>query len=120
MGLGSFPCDHDLSLQMLGIHGAMYANYAIDNVDLLLAFGVRFDDLITGKVETFGSRATIVHIDIDSAEIGKNKQPHIAMCADSKPAVQCLNSVLEKKGSQFNLDFTSAAVPASRQLRRCG
>ncbi|CAI0457762.1 unnamed protein product [Linum tenue] len=118
MGLGSFPCDHDLSLQMLGMHGTMYANYAIDNADLLLAFGVRFDDRVTGKVETFASRATIVHIDIDSAEIGKNKQPHIAMCADLKPALQGLNSIMEKKGSQFNLDFTSWREEVADQKQR--
>ncbi|CAN1343553.1 Acetolactate synthase 3, chloroplastic [Linum perenne] len=56
MGLGSFPCDHKLSLQMLGMHGTMYANYGIDRADLLLAFGVRFDDRVTGKVEAFASR----------------------------------------------------------------
>ena len=57
----------------------MYANYAV-----LLAFSVRFDDRVTGKLESFASRASIVHIDIDPAEIGKNKQPHISLCADVK------------------------------------
>jgi acetolactate synthase-1/2/3 large subunit len=56
---------------MLGMHGTVYANYAIDKADLLLAFGVRFDDRVTGKLETFASRASIVHIDIDPAEIGE-------------------------------------------------
>ncbi|CAN1838900.1 Acetolactate synthase 1, chloroplastic [Linum perenne] len=107
MGLGSFPCDHELSLQMLGMHGTMYANYGIDRADLLLAFGVRFDDRVTGKVEAFASRATIVHIDIDSSEIGKNKQPHVAMCADLKLALQGMNMLLEEKQSNLDLDFSN-------------
>ncbi|CAN1343555.1 Acetolactate synthase 3, chloroplastic [Linum perenne] len=100
MGLGSFPCDHKLSLQMLGMHGTMYANYGIDRADLLLAFGVRFDDRVTGKVEAFASRATIVHIDIDSAEIGKNKHAHVAVCTDLKLALE------EAKQSDLDLDFS--------------
>nr|WOV65535.1 acetolactate synthase 4 [Linum usitatissimum] len=106
MGLGSFPCDHDLSLQMLGMHGTMYANYAIDNADLLLAFGVRFDDRVTGKIETFASRARIVHIDIDSAEIGKNKQPHVSMCADLKLALAGMNRLLLENNRNPEFDFS--------------
>ncbi|PIN15094.1 Thiamine pyrophosphate-requiring enzyme [Handroanthus impetiginosus] len=78
MGLSSYPCsDEEFALQMLGMHGTVYANYAMDKSDLLLDFGVRFDDRVTEKLEAFASRAKIVHIDIDSAEIGKNKQPHM-------------------------------------------
>ncbi|KAF2305070.1 hypothetical protein GH714_001582 [Hevea brasiliensis] len=105
MGLGSFPCGHELSLHMLGMHGTMYANYAIDQSDLLLAFGVRFDDRVTGKVDAFASRASIVHIDIDSAELGKNKQPHVSLCADLKIALKGLNRLLEKKRAKSMLDF---------------
>ncbi|MCE3214723.1 hypothetical protein HAX54_053138 [Datura stramonium] len=97
MGLGAFPTGDDLSLQMLGMHGTVYSNYAVDSSDLLLAFGVRFDDRVTGKLETFASRAKIVHIDIDSAEIGKNKQPHVSICTDIKLALQGLNSILERE-----------------------
>ncbi|KAF3653110.1 Acetolactate synthase 1, chloroplastic [Capsicum annuum] len=71
-----FPTGDELSLQMLGMHGTVYSNYAVENSDLLLAFGVRFDDHVAGKLETFASRAKIVHIDIDSKEIGKNKQTY--------------------------------------------
>nr|AHB08962.1 chloroplast acetolactate synthase [Myosoton aquaticum] len=106
MGLGSYPCsDEVMSLHMLGMHGTVYANYAVDKADLLLAFGVRFDDRVTGKLETFASRAKIVHIDIDSAEIGKNKQPHVSICADLKVALQGLNKVLEKKVESTRFDF---------------
>lgn len=105
MGLGSYPANSDLSLQMLGMHGTVYANYAVDKADLLLAFGVRFDDRVTGKLEAFASRAKIVHIDIDSAEIGKNKQPHVSICGDIKIALQGLNEILAGRESGF--DFSS-------------
>ncbi|KAM1034067.1 hypothetical protein ACFX19_038120 [Malus domestica] len=108
MGLGAYPCnDEELSLQMLGMHGTVYANYAVDKSDLLLAFGVRFDDRVTGKLEAFASRAKIVHIDIDSAEIGKNKQPHVSVCADVKSALEGLNRILEQKESKVKLDFSA-------------
>lgn len=108
MGLGAYPCsDKEYSLQMLGMHGTVYANYAVDRSDLLLAFGVRFDDRVTGKLEAFASRAKIVHIDIDSAEIGKNKQPHVSICADVKLALEGLNSMLEARGNKLKLDFSA-------------
>nr|ADC45509.1 acetolactate synthase protein [Galium aparine] len=108
MGLGAHPCsDEEHSLQMLGMHGTVYANYAVDKSDLLLAFGVRFDDRVAGKLEAFASRAKIVHIDIDSAEIGKNKQPHVSICADIGLALQKMNSMLETRKSKLNLDFSA-------------
>ncbi|KAL8250326.1 hypothetical protein R6Q59_034019 [Mikania micrantha] len=107
MGLGAYPASSELSLQMLGMHGTVYANYAVDKSDLLLAFGVRFDDRVTGKLEAFASRAKIVHIDIDSAEIGKNKQPHVSVCGDIKIALQGLNKILEEKSTITNLDFSN-------------
>ncbi|XP_011044137.1 PREDICTED: acetolactate synthase 2, chloroplastic-like [Populus euphratica] len=105
MGLGAFPVGDELSLQMLGMHGTVYANYAVDKSDLLLAFGVRFDDRVTGKLEAFASRAKIVHIDIDSAEIGKNKQPHVSVCGDVKVALQRINKILESRGARGKMDF---------------
>lgn len=107
MGLGSYPCSDELSLHMLGMHGTVYANYAVDKADLLLAFGVRFDDRVTGKLEAFASRAKIVHIDIDSAEIGKNKLPHVSICADVKVALQGMNETLESRKGKLNLDFSA-------------
>ena len=80
-----WPSD-EKCLDMLGMHGAVYANYAIDSADLLLAFGVRFDDRVTGKLDAFAARASIVHIDIDPAEIGKNKHAHAAIFSNIKPA----------------------------------
>ena len=63
---------------MLGMHGTVYSNYAINDADLLLAFGVRFDDRVTGKVSEFAKHGKIVHIDIDPSEINKNKAAHVA------------------------------------------
>ncbi|KAK6928547.1 Thiamine pyrophosphate enzyme, N-terminal TPP-binding domain [Dillenia turbinata] len=107
MGLGNFPCTDDLSLHMLGMHGTMYANYAVDKSDLLLAFGVRFDDRVTGKIEAFASRAKIVHIDIDPAEIGKNKQPDVSVCADINLALKGMNRILAEQRLNLKLDFSS-------------
>ncbi|TKY73646.1 Acetolactate synthase 2 [Spatholobus suberectus] len=105
MGLGAFPTTDEHSLQLLGMHGTVYANYAVDNSDLLLAFGVRFDDRVTGKLEAFASKAKIVHIDIDSAEIGKNKQAHVSVCADLKLALEGINMILEDKGVKGKVDL---------------
>ncbi|GKV05489.1 hypothetical protein SLEP1_g17493 [Rubroshorea leprosula] len=107
MGLGAFPTADELSLQMLGMHGTVYANYAVDRCDLLLAFGVRFDDRVTGKIEAFANRAKIVHIDIDSAEIGKNKQPHVSVCSDVKLALEGMNMILESKRDKLKLEYST-------------
>ena len=95
MGLGAFPGGHTQSLDMLGMHGSVYANYAVNEADLLLAFGVRFDDRVTGKVEAFCRHGKIVHVDIDPSEINKNKHAHIAIVADIKDALADLNKVVQ-------------------------
>nr|ACD93203.1 acetolactate synthase [Schoenoplectiella mucronata] len=117
MGLGNYPSNDELSLRMLGMHGTVYANYAVDKADLLLAFGVRFDDRVTGKLEAFASRSKIVHIDIDSAEIGKNKQPHLSICADVKPSLQGMNEILESTGLHRKLDFSSWRAKLDEQRK---
>ena len=81
---------------MLGMHGTVVANYAVDHADLLLAFGVRFDDRVTGKLEAFATRARIVHIDIDPAEINKNKEAHISVCSDMTPTLKLLNEAVAR------------------------
>ncbi len=94
MGLGGFPGDDPLSLSFLGMHGTVYANYAVENCDLLLAFGVRFDDRVTGKVSEFASRAAIVHIDVDPSEINKIKKVQLPICSDVKYALAELIKVV--------------------------
>jgi acetolactate synthase-1/2/3 large subunit len=96
MGLGAYPGDDPLSLDMLGMHGSVYANYAVDQADLLLAIGVRFDDRVTGKVAEFAQHGFIVHIDVDPSEINKNKVVHIPIVADVKDALAQLNKIVEK------------------------
>ncbi|HLQ43653.1 MAG TPA: biosynthetic-type acetolactate synthase large subunit [Planctomycetaceae bacterium] len=94
MGLGAFPGDDPQSLHMLGMHGTVYANYAINEADLLLAFGVRFDDRVTGKLEEFAKHGKIVHVDIDPSEIHKNKEAHIPIVANVCEVLQLLNAAL--------------------------
>ena len=96
MGLGSFPETDPLALQMLGMHGTGHANFAVDEADLLVAVGVRFDDRVTGKLAAFAARARIAHIDIDAAEIGKNKDVEISVCADAKESLGLLNRILRE------------------------
>jgi acetolactate synthase-1/2/3 large subunit len=84
MGKGSFDENHPLALRMLGMHGTAYANFAVSNCDLLIAIGARFDDRVTGKLEDFACNAIIIHIDIDPAEVGKNKLPQLALVGDIK------------------------------------
>jgi acetolactate synthase-1/2/3 large subunit len=95
-GLGSFPSDHYLCLQMLGMHGTVYANYAINEADLLLALGVRFDDRVTGKLSEFAKHGNIVHLDIDPSELNKNKAAHLPLWGDVKDALADLNQMLRE------------------------
>ncbi len=95
MGLGAFPGTDPLSLDMLGMHGSVYANYAVDEADLLIALGVRFDDRVTGKVDEFCKHGKIIHVDIDASELNKNKQAHIPVCSDVKFVLQELNKIVE-------------------------
>ncbi|MDR3621297.1 MAG: biosynthetic-type acetolactate synthase large subunit [Paludisphaera borealis] len=90
-GLGSMPSDHYLSLDMLGMHGTVYANLAVSQADLLLAFGVRFDDRVTGKLSEFAKHGKIVHVDIDASEINKNKLAHIPVHSDVKSFLKAIN-----------------------------
>lgn len=95
MGLGGFPGTDPLSLDMLGMHGSVYANYAVDQCDLLLALGVRFDDRVTGKVSEFAKHAKIVHVDVDASEINKNKPAHLPIVSDVGYFLEQLNQVVE-------------------------
>jgi acetolactate synthase-1/2/3 large subunit len=116
MGIGGFPEEHPLSLRWLGMHGAAFANWAVsgeyvqrtnpndpmvkmkDGSDLLLAFGVRFDDRVTGKFDEFAKGATIVHIDIDASEHNKNKRAHLTVHGDLKNALTRLNKLIRDRG----------------------
>ncbi len=84
MGLGALPTNHRLSLGMLGMHGAPYTNRALDECDLLIAVGARFDDRATGKLTEFCPRAAVIHVDIDAAELGKLRSPELAIRGDAR------------------------------------
>jgi acetolactate synthase-1/2/3 large subunit len=100
MGIGGFPTSHELCLKWLGMHGTVYANNAVNEADLVLAIGVRFDDRVTGKIEKFAEHGTIVHIDIDASEINKNKVVRLPIQADLKIALAQANELLEKAGKK--------------------
>jgi acetolactate synthase-1/2/3 large subunit len=106
MGLGAFPGDHPQSLHMLGMHGTVYANYAINEADLLLAFGVRFDDRVTGKLEEFATHGKIVHVDVDPSEIHKNKEAHIPIVADLKTVLKQINEWMTDEDLPEIADWT--------------
>ncbi|MBF0328815.1 MAG: biosynthetic-type acetolactate synthase large subunit [Nitrospirae bacterium] len=97
MGLGSFPGSHDLSLGMLGMHGTYYANKSVQDSDLLIAIGMRFDDRVTGKIEGFAPNARIIHIDIDPTSIRKNVAVDIPIVGDVKKVLLQLNKVLKEQ-----------------------
>ncbi len=96
MGLGSFPCTHPLALGMLGMHGTYYANKTVQDSDLLIAIGMRFDDRVTGKVDGFAPNAKILHIDIDPTSIRKNVRVDIPVVGDVKRVLIQLNKVLKE------------------------
>jgi len=97
LGLGGFPETDELSLGMLGMHGTVYANHSIMESDLIIAIGARFDDRVTGKIETFAPHAKIIHIDIDPAAISKNVIVDIPIVGDAKNILKELNKYIKKK-----------------------
>jgi len=96
LGLGGFSQDHELSLDMLGMHGTVYANHAIMESDLIIAIGARFDDRVTGKIEKFAPHAKVIHIDIDPAAISKNIAVDIPIVGDVKDVLNKLNKIVKK------------------------
>jgi acetolactate synthase-1/2/3 large subunit len=94
LGIGGFPASHPLNLGMMGMHGEAWVNAAIQEADLLLAFGMRFDDRVTGNLTTYAPRARKIHIDIDPAEIGKNVAVDVGIVADLSAALEALQQLV--------------------------
>jgi acetolactate synthase I/II/III large subunit len=90
LGLGAFPASHPLSLGMMGMHGEAYCNQAIQNADLILAFGMRFDDRVTGNLRTYAPRARKIHVEIDPSEVHKNVPVDVALIGDLKTVLSDL------------------------------
>lgn len=97
MGLGAFPADHPLYIGMLGMHAAQYTNFLMDEADLIIAAGIRFDDRATGKVERFCPHARVIHIDVDAAEIHKIRMAHIPMTGDAREVLKALLPLVEEQ-----------------------
>ncbi|MBO0767947.1 MAG: biosynthetic-type acetolactate synthase large subunit [Solirubrobacterales bacterium] len=104
-GLGAFPASHEQFLGMLGMHGTRAANYAMDEADLIVAIGARFDDRITGNLSEFAPHAKFIHIDVDPAEISKNVPAHIPIVGDAKnilPRLTAEYRALGPEGSRMS------------------
>ena len=99
MGISSIPTEHPLYVGMLGMHGCKYANYAIQESDLIIAVGARFDDRVTGKLESFAPNARIIHIDVDPAEISKNIKVHVPIVGDAKQVLKSLIKYIKRCNS---------------------
>ena len=112
MGKGAFDEYHPLALGMLGMHGTAYANFAVSNCDLLLAIGARFDDRVTGKLENFACNAVIIHIDIDPAEISKNKVSRLSIIGDVKQILRQIiaNSPIESARELVSREFIESEI----------
>ena len=100
MGKGIFDERDDLSVGMLGMHGTAYANFAVTECDLLIAVGARFDDRVTGKLDTFAPKAKVIHIDIDPAEVNKNRRVDVAIVSDVSEAISKINLIFKKNPSK--------------------
>ncbi|WP_020677625.1 biosynthetic-type acetolactate synthase large subunit [Geopsychrobacter electrodiphilus] len=123
MGHGAFPPGHHLALDILGMHGSKYANVAVNEADLVLALGVRFDDRVTGNVSEFIKHGKIIHIDIDRDELNKNKPVTLPICANLRPAMSQLIEIVESSDHTAWLGYLTDLrtkfpfqVPASEEI----
>lgn len=107
MGKGAFDENHPLSVKMLGMHGTAYANFAVSECDLLIAVGARFDDRVTGKLDEFAARAKVIHIDIDPAEVGKNRGPEVPIVGDVRQVLSDLLRRCREIGVSGNREQTA-------------
>ncbi|MBK9166190.1 MAG: biosynthetic-type acetolactate synthase large subunit [Bryobacterales bacterium] len=100
MGLGALPSEHPNFISMPGMHGSYAANMGMTHTDLLIALGVRFDDRVTGKLAAFAPHAKVIHVDIDPAEVGKNRNPDLPIVGDVRRVLQKLNPILKETREQ--------------------
>ena len=125
LGLSSFPSAHPLSLGMLGMHGMYWANIAVDQADLIVGVGMRFDDRVTGRVSTFAPHARVIHVDIEPTQIGRNVPVEVALAGDAKAVLHGLNPLVSHTPrpdwmehiSKLRRDHPSLAIPPSDRLQ---
>ena len=125
LGLSGFPGDHPLSLGMLGMHGMYWSNMAVDQADLIIGLGIRFDDRITGKASTFAPHARIIHLDIEPSQVGRNVPVEVALVGDAKAVLQALLPLVTyvdrpewmSNIEKLRRDHPSLAIPPSDNLQ---
>ena len=125
LGLSSFPSAHPLNLGMLGMHGMYWANIAVDEADLIVGVGMRFDDRVTGRVSTFAPHARIIHVDIEPTQIGRNVPVEVPLSGDAKAVLHGLNPLVSYTPrpdwidhiNQMRRDHPSLAIPRSDRLQ---
>jgi acetolactate synthase-1/2/3 large subunit len=117
MGLGALPSEHPNFISLPGMHGSYAANMAMTHADLLIALGVRFDDRVTGRLAAFAPHAKVIHVDIDPAEIGKNRAPDVPIVGDVKRVLTKLNKLLSEPAPAYNAGFSAARKAWWRQIR---
>ena len=125
LGLSSFPSGHPLNLGMLGMHGMYWANIAVDEADLILGVGMRFDDRVTGRASTFAPHARIIHVDIEPTQIGRNVPVEVALPGDAKAVMQALTPLVSytprpewmEHINRMRRDHPSLAIPPSDKLQ---
>jgi acetolactate synthase-1/2/3 large subunit len=118
MGLGGLASDHPNFISMPGMHGSYAANMALTGCDLLIALGVRFDDRVTGRLAAFAPHAKVIHVDIDPAEIGKNRAPDVPIVGDVQRVLNKLNKLLREDGKQAGEELSAARRAWWRQIRQ--
>ncbi|HEY1339261.1 MAG TPA: thiamine pyrophosphate-binding protein, partial [Bryobacteraceae bacterium] len=117
MGLGALPSEHPNFISLPGMHGSYAANMAMTNADLLIALGVRFDDRVTGRLAAFAPHAKVIHVDIDPAEIGKNRAPDVPIVGDVKRVLPKLNKLLAENPAAANEKLSAARRAWWHQIR---
>ena len=110
-GLGGLSSSHPNFISMPGMHGSYAANMGMTECDLLIALGTRFDDRVTGQLQSFARHARVIHVDIDPAEIGKNRAPDIPIVGDVKRVLQKLNKVVQELEPEFKPKKAEARAP---------
>ena len=118
MGLGALPSEHPNFISMPGMHGSYAANMALTHTDLLIALGVRFDDRVTGRLSAFAPHAKVIHVDVDPAEIGKNRIPDLPIVGDARRVLQKLNKFLAEPGPAVAESTTTARKAWWHQVRQ--
>ena len=125
LGISGFPGGHRLSLGMLGMHGMYWSNIAVDQSDLIIGLGMRFDDRVTGRASTFAPHARIIHLDIEANQVGRNVSVEVPLVGDAKSVLKSLIPLVTDPGrtewmeyiSQMKIDHPSLAIPPSDQLQ---